>query len=300
MSYVACQMARLQPDHQPCVEAFGISFDEILQCVESEFATRQQLDYEQITRERFFFFFFCVKTSSTMKLIRFFFLRSSNKLHQLGADYRLQWKDYVGSFTHRQRSTAQRNPLQFDSQHQSGLCPQKTILKCQNNFLRWLRRKLAEWMPSQLGRNKWIEVERRLPRRSLRSELDVPDLHRISSSTPIPSSPINFSTRLRLSPFCWIVDLDASRFFTRSNVHLLSRAVILNLATPKKSCSLCSFTRNLALRFCAFGGGKRGSSRFYRPSSRIWLHGSLPVFLSSSLCLHLFLTSLRILPNSSW
>lgn len=35
--------------HQACVEAFGVSWPEILQCVESEFATKQQLEYEQIT-----------------------------------------------------------------------------------------------------------------------------------------------------------------------------------------------------------------------------------------------------------
>lgn len=35
--------------HQTCVEAFGVSWDEILQCVASDFATRQQLEYEQIT-----------------------------------------------------------------------------------------------------------------------------------------------------------------------------------------------------------------------------------------------------------
>lgn len=35
--------------HKTCVEAFGVSWDEILQCVESEFATRQQLDFEKHT-----------------------------------------------------------------------------------------------------------------------------------------------------------------------------------------------------------------------------------------------------------
>lgn len=35
--------------HQQCVEAFGVDWNEILQCVGSEFASRQQLAYEQIT-----------------------------------------------------------------------------------------------------------------------------------------------------------------------------------------------------------------------------------------------------------
>lgn len=35
--------------HQACVEAFGVPWAEILQCVESEFATKQQLDFEQAT-----------------------------------------------------------------------------------------------------------------------------------------------------------------------------------------------------------------------------------------------------------
>lgn len=55
LDYVACQMtAGSDRTHQTCVEAFGVPWNEILQCVESEFATRQQLEYEQITRESLF------------------------------------------------------------------------------------------------------------------------------------------------------------------------------------------------------------------------------------------------------
>jgi hypothetical protein len=127
MNYVACQMAALERSHQPCVEAFGVSFNDILQCVESEFATRQQLEYEQITRERFLLLLaHCAKTSSTVyPWIAFF---SSSSLcsagfgaNELGADHRLQWKDFR-TFAHRPSSTAQRNPLRHDSQHESGLC----------------------------------------------------------------------------------------------------------------------------------------------------------------------------------
>jgi hypothetical protein len=35
--------------HQTCVEAFGVPWNEILECAASEFATNQQLSYEQIT-----------------------------------------------------------------------------------------------------------------------------------------------------------------------------------------------------------------------------------------------------------
>ena len=49
MAYVACQMASVSADHQPCVESFGISWNDITQCVASDFATRQQLGYEQVT-----------------------------------------------------------------------------------------------------------------------------------------------------------------------------------------------------------------------------------------------------------
>lgn len=37
--------------HRACVEAFGVSWDEIEQCTGSDFATNQQLDYEKITGE---------------------------------------------------------------------------------------------------------------------------------------------------------------------------------------------------------------------------------------------------------
>lgn len=51
LEYVACQMApAADRTHQACVQSFGgVSWDEILQCAESEFATNQQLQYEQIT-----------------------------------------------------------------------------------------------------------------------------------------------------------------------------------------------------------------------------------------------------------
>jgi hypothetical protein len=50
VAYVGCQMTSgSDRTHQACVEAFGVSYEEILQCVESDFATNQQLGYEQIT-----------------------------------------------------------------------------------------------------------------------------------------------------------------------------------------------------------------------------------------------------------
>lgn len=50
VAYVGCQM-RLDSDrtYQTCVEEFGFSWNEILQCAQSESATSQQLDYEQIS-----------------------------------------------------------------------------------------------------------------------------------------------------------------------------------------------------------------------------------------------------------
>jgi hypothetical protein len=36
-------------DHRSCVEAFGVSYNDILQCVASQQATEQQLAYEVIT-----------------------------------------------------------------------------------------------------------------------------------------------------------------------------------------------------------------------------------------------------------
>lgn len=41
--------------HQTCVESFGVSWNEILACVQSDFATNQQLGYEQVTCECFTF-----------------------------------------------------------------------------------------------------------------------------------------------------------------------------------------------------------------------------------------------------
>lgn len=35
--------------HKPCVESFGVSWEEILQCVDSDFSTTQQLGYERST-----------------------------------------------------------------------------------------------------------------------------------------------------------------------------------------------------------------------------------------------------------
>ena len=35
--------------HRTCVEAFGVSWNEIVQCVESDFATNQQLEYEKMS-----------------------------------------------------------------------------------------------------------------------------------------------------------------------------------------------------------------------------------------------------------
>lgn len=55
VDYVSCQMVTgADRTHQACVEAFGVSWNEILQCVESEFATSQQLEYERITSKFFF------------------------------------------------------------------------------------------------------------------------------------------------------------------------------------------------------------------------------------------------------
>lgn len=50
VQYVSCQMQfNADRSHRACVEAFGVSWDEILQCVQSDFATNQQLGFEQIT-----------------------------------------------------------------------------------------------------------------------------------------------------------------------------------------------------------------------------------------------------------
>ncbi|KAG5681786.1 hypothetical protein PVAND_011194 [Polypedilum vanderplanki] len=50
VSYVACQMQfGADRTHQACVEAFGVSWNEILQCVGGEFATKQQLGFERVT-----------------------------------------------------------------------------------------------------------------------------------------------------------------------------------------------------------------------------------------------------------
>lgn len=35
--------------HQTCVENFGFSWEDILKCVESDFATKQQLAFERVT-----------------------------------------------------------------------------------------------------------------------------------------------------------------------------------------------------------------------------------------------------------
>jgi hypothetical protein len=50
VEYVSCQMvAGADRSHRACVEAFGVPWNEILQCVQSEFATSQQLEFEQST-----------------------------------------------------------------------------------------------------------------------------------------------------------------------------------------------------------------------------------------------------------
>ncbi|KAL7035430.1 hypothetical protein ACKWTF_008363 [Chironomus riparius] len=50
VSYVTCQMqVGADRTHKACVEAFGVSWDEILQCVQSDFATKQQLGFERIS-----------------------------------------------------------------------------------------------------------------------------------------------------------------------------------------------------------------------------------------------------------
>ncbi|CRK98817.1 CLUMA_CG012046, isoform A [Clunio marinus] len=49
-AYLSCQMViGADRTHQTCVEQFGFDWNEIVQCTQSEFATRQQLGYEQIT-----------------------------------------------------------------------------------------------------------------------------------------------------------------------------------------------------------------------------------------------------------
>lgn len=39
--------------HQPCVEAAGLVWNDILACESSDFAVQQQLSFEQITSELF-------------------------------------------------------------------------------------------------------------------------------------------------------------------------------------------------------------------------------------------------------
>lgn len=41
--------------HKACVDLFGVDWNEILTCVQSDFATNQQLGYEQVTCEYFYF-----------------------------------------------------------------------------------------------------------------------------------------------------------------------------------------------------------------------------------------------------
>lgn len=50
IAYAACQM-KIGADrtHKTCVEAFGVSWQDILQCVGSDFATRQQLEFERVS-----------------------------------------------------------------------------------------------------------------------------------------------------------------------------------------------------------------------------------------------------------
>lgn len=53
VAYVTCQMQftadGINADHQRCVEAFGVNYNDILQCAASQQATEQQLGYEKIT-----------------------------------------------------------------------------------------------------------------------------------------------------------------------------------------------------------------------------------------------------------
>lgn len=48
MAYVGCQMQfGADRSHRTCVEGFGVAWSEIMQCVESGFATQRQLDFER-------------------------------------------------------------------------------------------------------------------------------------------------------------------------------------------------------------------------------------------------------------
>jgi len=48
--YISCQMVTgADRTHRECVEAFGMSWEEIAQCAASDFATNQQLEYERIS-----------------------------------------------------------------------------------------------------------------------------------------------------------------------------------------------------------------------------------------------------------
>lgn len=60
VEYVSCQMTpHADRSHRSCVEAFGVDWNEILQCVESDFATQQQLGFEQVTGESWLWCFVC-------------------------------------------------------------------------------------------------------------------------------------------------------------------------------------------------------------------------------------------------
>lgn len=50
LAYVACQMQfGADRSHRACVEAFGVAWEEILQCVNDDFATKQQLAFERVS-----------------------------------------------------------------------------------------------------------------------------------------------------------------------------------------------------------------------------------------------------------
>jgi hypothetical protein len=51
VAYAGCQM-QFDADrtHRTCVEAFGVSWNEILNCAGSDFANNQQLEFERITK----------------------------------------------------------------------------------------------------------------------------------------------------------------------------------------------------------------------------------------------------------
>lgn len=113
VEYVSCQMTpHADRSHRSCVEAFAVDWNEILQCVESDFATQQQLGFEQVTGE-------CDYGASCAICATNYF-RPRVVSHELGADGCVRWENRR-KLAHWPRAATQRHSLYFDPQHQPSL-----------------------------------------------------------------------------------------------------------------------------------------------------------------------------------